>query len=46
VVYGPFAGKAEATAALAALPDGFRQFGPYVRPLEAIRDESRRAERR
>jgi type II secretory pathway predicted ATPase ExeA/septal ring-binding cell division protein DamX len=46
VVYGPFAGRAEASAALAALPDGFRQFGPYVRPLEAIRDESRRAERR
>jgi type II secretory pathway predicted ATPase ExeA len=46
VLYGPFDAKADAAGALAALPPSLRQFGPYVRQLDAIRDEARRAERR
>jgi type II secretory pathway predicted ATPase ExeA len=46
VLYGPFDGKAEANDALTALPAALRQFGPYVRAIDAVRDESRRAERR
>ncbi len=46
VLYGPFHARAEASAALEALPQSLRQFGPYVRSLDAVRDEARRAERR
>jgi MSHA biogenesis protein MshM len=46
LVYGGFRERGEATAALGALPEGLRQFRPYVRTLEAIRDDARRAERR
>jgi len=46
VLYGPFRAKAEALDALNAMPQGLKQFGPYVRSLDAIRDEARRAERR
>jgi len=46
VLYGPFTGKAEAAEALAALPPSLKQFGPYIRSLDAVRDESRRVERR
>jgi type II secretory pathway predicted ATPase ExeA len=46
VLYGPFEGKAEAADALAALPASLKQFGPYVRSLDAVRDESRRVARR
>ena len=46
VLYGPFDGKAEAADALAALPPSLKQFGPYVRSLDAVRDESRRVARR
>jgi septal ring-binding cell division protein DamX len=45
VLYGPFRAKAEAVEALNALPVGLRQFGPYVRSLESLRDEARRASR-
>src|SRR5262249_25249487 len=41
MVYGAFADRAEASAALAALPANLRQFAPYVRTLEALRDEAR-----
>ncbi len=46
VLYGPFAAKSEASEALGSLPATMKQFGPYVRSLEAIREEARRAERR
>ena len=46
VLYGPFDDKSGAVEALAALPASLRQFSPYVRPIEQVRDESRRAERR
>ena len=46
VIYGAWDDRNQAAAALAALPEGLRQFKPYVRPLEAVRDEARRAEGR
>ena len=33
-------------ATLAALPESLKQFRPYVRPLEAVREDARRAERK
>jgi hypothetical protein len=45
VLYGPFNAKAEAIEALNALPVALRQFGPYVRTLESLRDDARRASR-
>ena len=45
LLYGGFRERGEATAALGLLPEGLRQFRPYVRTLEAVRDEARRAER-
>jgi septal ring-binding cell division protein DamX len=44
VLFGTYADRPEAIATLASLPEGLRQFRPYVRPIEAIRDEVRRAE--
>ena len=46
VLFGNYEGKAEALAALGALPAPLHQFKPYVRGLESVRDEARRAERR
>jgi septal ring-binding cell division protein DamX len=46
VLFGAWDDKPQAMAALEALPQGLRQFKPYVRPLEAVREEARRAERR
>jgi septal ring-binding cell division protein DamX len=46
VLYGPFAARSEAAEALNALPLALRQFGPYVRTLDAVREESARAQRR
>ncbi|HUP29844.1 MAG TPA: hypothetical protein VM122_06700, partial [Usitatibacter sp.] len=46
VLFGTYGDRAEALAALEALPAPLRQFKPYARPLEAVRDEARRAERR
>jgi septal ring-binding cell division protein DamX len=45
VLYGPFRARAEALDALGALPVSLKQFGPYVRSLDAIRDDARRAGR-
>ncbi len=45
VLYGAFHERAEATAALLALPPALRQFRPYVRPIAALRDDARRAQR-
>jgi MSHA biogenesis protein MshM len=46
VLYGTFEDRGEATLALASLPDSLRQFRPYVRPLEGVREDARRAERK
>ena len=46
VVVGGFQEKAEATAALDALPPPLRQFRPYVRTVAALRDDVQRADRR
>jgi len=43
VLLGNYRERAEAVAALEALPPNLRQFKPYVRPLEAVRDDARRA---
>jgi MSHA biogenesis protein MshM len=45
VLYGPFSGKGEASAALDSLPGSLRQFSPYVRSLDSVREDARRAER-
>jgi type II secretory pathway predicted ATPase ExeA len=45
VAFGAYADRAQANAALAALPAELRQFRPYVRALDAIREDVRRAER-
>ena len=46
VLFGSYGDRAEALAALDALPPPLRQFKPYARPLEVVREEARRAERR
>jgi septal ring-binding cell division protein DamX len=46
VLVGPYPQQAEALAAVETLPQQLRQFRPYVRTFEALRDEARRAERR
>jgi MSHA biogenesis protein MshM len=46
VLYGAFKDRNEAFAALDALPQGLRQFKPYARTLEAVREDARRTERR
>jgi septal ring-binding cell division protein DamX len=43
VLYGTFADRGEAGAALAALPASITQFRPFVRSLDGIRDDARRA---
>ena len=43
VLYGTFHDRDEATKALAALPPGLTQFRPFVRSLDGVRDEARRA---
>jgi septal ring-binding cell division protein DamX len=46
VLYGTFGERAEATAALDAMPPNLKQFRPYVRPLDGVRDDVRRVEKR
>jgi type II secretory pathway predicted ATPase ExeA/septal ring-binding cell division protein DamX len=46
VIYGAFNERAEASAAMEALPVPLRQFRPYVRPLDGLRDDVRRIEKR
>jgi MSHA biogenesis protein MshM len=46
VIYGAFNERTEATAALEALPVPLKQFRPYVRPLDGLRDDVRRTEKR
>ena len=43
VLYGTFHDRDEAAKALAALPAGLTQFKPFVRSLDGVRDEARRA---
>jgi type II secretory pathway predicted ATPase ExeA len=45
LLFGAFGERGEASAALATLPESLKQFRPYVRPLEAVREDARRAER-
>ncbi len=46
VLYGAFANRADAGRALDGLPEGLRQFRPYVRSLDGVRQDARRAARR
>jgi len=45
VLFGTFDERAGAAAALAALPESVKQFRPYVRSMDTIREDARRAER-
>ena len=42
VLLGSYSSRKEAGAALDALPAGLRQFKPYVRTIEAVREDARR----
>jgi len=46
VLFGAFQDRADASLALAALPENLKQFRPYVRPVEGVREDAQRAERR
>jgi septal ring-binding cell division protein DamX len=46
VLYGAFPERAEAVAALDAMPEALKQFRPYVRPLDGLREDVRRTDRR
>jgi len=43
VLLGAYRERNEAVTALDALPEGLRQFHPYVRTLDAVREDARRA---
>ena len=45
VLFGTFDERAGAAAALAALPESVKQFRPYVRSMDTVREDARRAER-
>ena len=45
MLYGPFDEKGSAANALASLPENLRTFHPYIRSLDAVRDDAARAER-
>jgi MSHA biogenesis protein MshM len=45
VLFGMFDERAGAAAALAGLPESVKQFRPYVRSMDTIREDARRAER-
>jgi type II secretory pathway predicted ATPase ExeA len=42
VLYGAFETRREANDAMGALPENLRQFRPYVRAIEAVRNDMRR----
>ncbi|HUL97286.1 MAG TPA: AAA family ATPase [Usitatibacter sp.] len=46
MLYGPFDDRGAAATALASLPESLRTFHPYVRSLDAVRDDAVRAERK
>ena len=45
VLLGPFEQRTDAGAALEALPEPLRQFRPFVRTMDSVRDDARRSER-
>ena len=45
VLLGPFDSRADAATALESLPAPLRQFRPFVRTMDAVRDDARRADR-
>jgi septal ring-binding cell division protein DamX len=45
VLFGTFPERAEASTALAALPESLRIFRPYVRSVDGVREDARRSER-
>jgi MSHA biogenesis protein MshM len=45
VLFGTFPERADASTALAALPESLRIFRPYVRSVDGVREDARRAER-
>ncbi len=45
VLFGTFDERAGAAAALAGLPESVKQFRPYVRSMDTVREDARRAER-
>jgi MSHA biogenesis protein MshM len=46
VLYGAFDERGAANAALASLPENLKQFRPYVRPIDVVREDVKRAEGR
>jgi len=42
VLFGSYADRGQASEALATLPPALRQFRPYVRSLDAVREDARR----
>ena len=46
VLYGSFDERGAANAALASLPENLKQFRPYVRPIDVVREDVKRAEGR
>jgi MSHA biogenesis protein MshM len=44
VLFGTYEARGQAAEALAALPAELRQFKPYVRSLESVREEARRSQ--
>ncbi|HET9471325.1 MAG TPA: AAA family ATPase, partial [Usitatibacter sp.] len=46
VLYGPFASREEAATAMAALPEALRQFHPFVRSVDGVREDARHLARR
>lgn len=46
VILGAFDERNDATVALGALPENLKQFRPYVRSLDGVREDALRAERR
>jgi len=45
VLLGPFEQRTDAGAALESLPEPLRQFRPFVRTMDSVRDDARRSER-
>jgi len=46
VIFGAFEERNDAMVALASLPEGLKQFRPYVRTLDGVREDALRAERK
>jgi type II secretory pathway predicted ATPase ExeA len=46
VLFGAFDDRVDASLALSALPENLKQFRPYVRPLDMVREDADRAQPR